>query len=215
MNSKDDRIDALFHNVRSAPTPDTWAAVERRSSAGEAFDQDNASARGKWFPVVVLVSTCAVFLVLGFSILGQDDRSETVGLPSAASSAPSTAPRQTDLTSTSLLTPSETEPLATVAPSTASAGEWVSVTPRAAVTPACDGYGGLWTREPPRELLRQLAPNGDASTAPEPTWLACRPAASADPVRLRVPVSADPGQYVLCVTMDYVAEGCGHMNVSG
>jgi len=63
----------------------------------------------------------------------------------------------------------------------------------------------------------QLNPGGDwmpMNESTQPTWLACLPLPSSDPVTYVVPTTLPAGAYVLCLTMEPTDAACGPLQVT-
>ena len=105
---------------------------------------------------------------------------------------------------------------AQIVPSEVIGGETFQVQPAGVIQPFCLNYAELHIRTGNGDLM-SFAQLGDGvfveRSETVPTWPACLPPRSSEPISYVVPVELAAGRYIVCVTPELVAAGCGELTV--
>lgn len=102
-----------------------------------------------------------------------------------------------------------------VSPATVRPGSTVTLTPRVEVEHTCQDYVSVHRPNEPKAFA-MAPPNApwqfEGGSIPL-TVPACRDSVSLRPVTITIAPSIQPGDLVLCVTLEFVAAGCGTVTI--
>lgn len=105
---------------------------------------------------------------------------------------------------------------AQIVPSEVRGGETFQVQPSGVIQPFCLNYAELHIRTGNGDFM-SFAQLGDGvfveRSMTVPTWPPCQPPRSSDPISYAVPVELAAGHYIVCVTPELTAAGCGELTV--